>query len=575
MKKQNGITLIALVVTIVILLILAGVSISMLVGDNGVVKKSQVASTKYKQASAEEKLAIVLSDGEVQKHTEGLTDEQLDEKIEQVGNLLPKETEDSKNQYVVVDGYLFEVDRTVPKIGRYVGESKDIAFPTVNATAALGAEKKDATITITALEEKKGITKIEIWQAGEMLKDFTYDNVKTEITQNYEVTQNGKYVIRACGEVYSSTTVEVTGIIASVRFEPNGNNEWQQGHQTVATIQETSDRVSRAKYCWINSVTEPVDTAFSDDRTFVSGAVLSKTKEDKLTGTYYIWTMLETLSGEKVKWRSEGFNFDNSGPSITAFASTAVNYSSFKLNMTAIDEQSGIAEYEFFVRGVSQGKNTVDGVTTSISREITVSNASYGDNSCYLIVRDKLGNETRKDITAQTQIDTTGPNITKFTATKSSATAITLSVTAQDTGAGTTKFEFYVDNTLKSGYTQTFTATTSSVTKSVTITGLSTGSHSCMVKAYDARNNVSSKTASGSTKLYTWTKWSLNTTYTYKMGSWSDWSSTTVRFVSGDYLYSSYSFNSTNGTFSCSGSQDMCYGSGSGAYTRYRIYNKL
>ena len=39
-KKERGITLVALVVTIVVLLILAGVSISLVVGQNGIVTKS-------------------------------------------------------------------------------------------------------------------------------------------------------------------------------------------------------------------------------------------------------------------------------------------------------------------------------------------------------------------------------------------------------------------------------------------------------------------------------------------------------------------------------------------------------
>ena len=34
-ERENGITLIALVITIIVLLILAGVSIAMLTGDNG------------------------------------------------------------------------------------------------------------------------------------------------------------------------------------------------------------------------------------------------------------------------------------------------------------------------------------------------------------------------------------------------------------------------------------------------------------------------------------------------------------------------------------------------------------
>ena len=40
-KKERGITLVALVVTIVVLLILAGVSISMVLGNNGVVTKAK------------------------------------------------------------------------------------------------------------------------------------------------------------------------------------------------------------------------------------------------------------------------------------------------------------------------------------------------------------------------------------------------------------------------------------------------------------------------------------------------------------------------------------------------------
>ena len=38
-KKNNGITLIALVITIIVLLILAGVSISMLTGQNGILTR--------------------------------------------------------------------------------------------------------------------------------------------------------------------------------------------------------------------------------------------------------------------------------------------------------------------------------------------------------------------------------------------------------------------------------------------------------------------------------------------------------------------------------------------------------
>ena len=61
LKNKNGITLIALVVTIVVLLILAGVSISMLTGENGIIKQAQDA--KEKNEIAEERELVELSAG--------------------------------------------------------------------------------------------------------------------------------------------------------------------------------------------------------------------------------------------------------------------------------------------------------------------------------------------------------------------------------------------------------------------------------------------------------------------------------------------------------------------------------
>ena len=51
MKKNKGITLVALVVTIVVLLILAGVSINLVLGNNGIIAKAQDAKTKSAEAS--------------------------------------------------------------------------------------------------------------------------------------------------------------------------------------------------------------------------------------------------------------------------------------------------------------------------------------------------------------------------------------------------------------------------------------------------------------------------------------------------------------------------------------------
>ena len=61
MKNNKGITLIALVVTIIVLLILAGVSIAMLSGENGILSKASSAGDETKIAAAKETAGVDLS----------------------------------------------------------------------------------------------------------------------------------------------------------------------------------------------------------------------------------------------------------------------------------------------------------------------------------------------------------------------------------------------------------------------------------------------------------------------------------------------------------------------------------
>lgn len=54
LKGQKGITLIALVVTIIVLIILAGVSISIMFGQYGIVTRAKEASNMQSNAQKEE-----------------------------------------------------------------------------------------------------------------------------------------------------------------------------------------------------------------------------------------------------------------------------------------------------------------------------------------------------------------------------------------------------------------------------------------------------------------------------------------------------------------------------------------
>ena len=58
LKGQKGITLVALVVTIIVLIILAGVSIALLLGDNGLINKAKEGAANYAVSANEEQAQL-------------------------------------------------------------------------------------------------------------------------------------------------------------------------------------------------------------------------------------------------------------------------------------------------------------------------------------------------------------------------------------------------------------------------------------------------------------------------------------------------------------------------------------
>ena len=74
MKKTNqkGITLIALVVTIIVLIILAGISINLLLGDNGIIAKAQLAGERYKEGANEEQQHLTNVESAIDRIWQGL-----------------------------------------------------------------------------------------------------------------------------------------------------------------------------------------------------------------------------------------------------------------------------------------------------------------------------------------------------------------------------------------------------------------------------------------------------------------------------------------------------------------------
>lgn len=100
-KKKTGITLIALIITVIVLLILAGVTINMVMGENGIFTKSQMGISNYKKSSTEEKVKIEINNYKIAKF------ENPDLKFD---DFIAEDMNDSEISNLGEDGYKITLD---------------------------------------------------------------------------------------------------------------------------------------------------------------------------------------------------------------------------------------------------------------------------------------------------------------------------------------------------------------------------------------------------------------------------------------------------------------------------------
>ena len=88
-KREKGITLVALVITIVVLIILAGIAISMTVGENGIFIKAKEAKRLQITAEAKEKIGTDILDAQIEatQKNEQLQQSKVEEIIAKYGEL--------------------------------------------------------------------------------------------------------------------------------------------------------------------------------------------------------------------------------------------------------------------------------------------------------------------------------------------------------------------------------------------------------------------------------------------------------------------------------------------------------
>jgi len=109
-KNARGITLIALVITVIVLLILAAVTINALSGDNGILKRATEAKQKTRRADALEKIQVAVMTATANGVGEVNPDD-LKAELEKAGATV--KTTGKLPWEVTLDGYMFRINENL------------------------------------------------------------------------------------------------------------------------------------------------------------------------------------------------------------------------------------------------------------------------------------------------------------------------------------------------------------------------------------------------------------------------------------------------------------------------------
>ena len=181
-RNQKGITLVALVVTIIVLIILAGISINLLLGDNGLITKAKEAKKQQKIAEIKEKISLELSAAETDAiiRNESLEEEQLNDIVSKYGTL-----QDDK-------------DTILTKDDNYKISLKEIWYGTLSTSGSYSDKKKQIEMIEKELKELQDkYNELEQINSGnsEVLNDLrnqitTLENEKKTLEDSLKAEQD-------------------------------------------------------------------------------------------------------------------------------------------------------------------------------------------------------------------------------------------------------------------------------------------------------------------------------------------------------------------------------------------------
>ena len=282
LERKRGITLIALVVTIIIILILAGVSINSIIGKNGIVERAQTTGKIQTVASIKEALELEKGDLLVNSKTVNLNNylDQItngDKKYE----ISSKEIIDDKNAEIIVDDkYKFALKDTEEgdvevtyqgvaassdlsisaKSGTYVYPTSGTFMVTNNVSGGELTVSSDATNIATATIEGNTVTVVPGTTAGKaniIVKSSANGDCAENKVVHVATVQNGTIELSVMpytgiydGKAHNAITkINVNPTDAKIEYSTDGTTY----DTTMPTITDTSSftvtvRASKAGY---------------------------------------------------------------------------------------------------------------------------------------------------------------------------------------------------------------------------------------------------------------------------------------------------------------------------------------
>ena len=211
MKNVKGITLIALIITIIVLLILAGIALNSLMGKDGIINNAISGVDKANITADKERIQLAVIELITEKKQ--LTVDNIVDKLIEKGITTEANVNRDTNQVKTDKGYIFDININENggfEVG-YVGKGELAKSELeVTITKDAGVLTTKVTLTITAKSDS-GIATYTNHDGDTK----TYTNNEKEISEKYEVTANGTYNFTVKNKKGTSETksIEISNIL--------------------------------------------------------------------------------------------------------------------------------------------------------------------------------------------------------------------------------------------------------------------------------------------------------------------------------------------------------------------------